>query len=124
VNPHTTVVIVEDNADSREMLRTLLELEGYDAHGAADGAEGLDAIVSLQPDIALVDVGLPGLDGYEVARRARKDAPRTRLIALTGYGQPDDLRHSTAAGFDAHVVKPIDPGALLRLLADSPRRSS
>jgi CheY-like chemotaxis protein len=119
VKRHDTIVLVEDHTDSRKMLRLLLELEGYEVHDASDGGEGLDAIVNLQPDIALVDVGLPGMDGYEVARRARPDAPRTRLIALTGYGQPDDVSRSTAAGFDAHVVKPIDPAALLRLLARS-----
>ena len=119
-----TIVVVEDNADSREVLRLLLEIEGYVVHGAGDGSAGVDAIVNLQPDVALVDVGLPDLDGYEVARRARREAPGTRLIALTGYGQPDDLSRSAAAGFDAHVVKPVDPTRLLRLIAESSRRSS
>lgn len=118
------VVVVEDNADSREMLRMILEFEGYEVHDAGDGADGLAAIVTLRPDIALIDVGLPGLDGSEVARRARTDAPETRLIALTGYGQPDDRNRSAAAGFDAHVLKPVDPTRLLQLLAESFVRSS
>lgn len=111
--------MIEDDTDSREVLRMLLELEGYEVHVAGDGAAGLAAIVTERPDIALVDVGLPGLDGYEVARLARRDAPDTRLIALTGYGQPDDR-----AGFDTHVLKPVDPTRLLRLLAESFARSS
>ena len=75
---------------------------------AVDGPEGLASIRRARPDVALVDVGLPGFDGYEVARRVRAEDKSIRLIALTGYGQPDDRRRALEAGFDAHLVKPVD----------------
>ena len=105
------IVIVEDSGDSREMLRYMLEHAGHDVHEAADGPAGVDAILTIVPDVALVDLGLPGLDGYEVARRVRADqAGRTvRLVALSGYGLPEDVKRSQSAGFDAHLVKPVDP---------------
>jgi signal transduction histidine kinase len=107
------IVIVEDNADAREMLHFALELSGHEVHEAHDGPSGLATILRLRPDVALVDVGLPELDGYEIARQVRKTAGTTiRLIALTGYGQPDDRRHALEAGFDAHLVKPVGPDAL------------
>ena len=114
------ILIVEDNRDSREMLRFLLELAGHDVHEATDGPSGLDALCSLQPDIALVDVGLPGFDGYELARRARQAGCASRLVALTGYGLPDDLRRSREAGFDAHLVKPVDPAELAGVIGSAP----
>jgi len=108
------VVIVEDNADARELLRSALELAGHDVHEAADGPSGLEAIVRLRPDVALIDVGLPGLDGYQLARRARAEAAgAVYLVALTGYGQPEDHRQALESGFDAHLVKPVEPDALL-----------
>jgi signal transduction histidine kinase/CheY-like chemotaxis protein len=107
------VVIVEDNVDAREMLRLALELSGHEVHEADDGPSGLATILRLRPDVALVDVGLPEFDGYEVARQIRKTAGTTiRLIALTGYGQPDDRRQALEAGFDAHLVKPVEPEIL------------
>jgi CheY-like chemotaxis protein len=112
------IVIVEDNADSREMLRVTLELAGHEVQEAHDGPSGLTAILRLQPDVALVDVGLPEFDGYEVARRVRAAAGTSiRLVALTGYGQAADRRQALEAGFDAHVVKPIDPDALQAAIA-------
>jgi CheY-like chemotaxis protein len=111
-------VIVEDNADSREMLRVTLELAGHEVQEAHDGPSGLTAILRLLPDVALVDVGLPEFDGYEVARRVRAAAGTSiRLVALTGYGQAADRRQALEAGFDAHVVKPIDPDALQAAIA-------
>ena len=96
------------------MLRYLLMLDGHEVHEAADGPAGLAAAVRLRPDIAFVDVGLPGLDGYEIARRVRAETGAViRLIALTGYGQPEDRRLSLEAGFDAHIVKPVAPDAVL-----------
>jgi signal transduction histidine kinase len=108
------ILIVEDSRDSRDMLRYLLERAGHEVHEAADGPSGVDAILKVRPDIALVDVGLPGLDGYEVARRVRADeaGAKVRLVALTGYGLPEDHRRSQEAGFDAHLVKPVDPARL------------
>jgi CheY-like chemotaxis protein len=107
------IVIVEDNADAREMLRVALELWGHEVHEAHDGPSGLATIMRLRPDVALVDVGLPEFDGYEVARQVRKSFGTTmRLIALTGYGQPDDRRQALEAGFDAHLVKPVEADTL------------
>jgi PAS domain S-box-containing protein len=118
------VLIVEDNEDSREMLHCILSRAGHEVHEAADGAEGLDAALRLQPDVALVDVGLPLLDGYEVARRIRA-VPERRgmvLVALTGYGLAEDRDRALQAGFDLHLVKPVDPEKLLDVLqAPSPR---
>lgn len=112
------VLIVEDIKDARETLQELLELDGYHVEVAADGPEGLAKLLASPPDIALIDIGLPGLNGYELASRARGDArtARVRLIALTGYGQPEDRARALEAGFDVHVVKPIDPGELERIL--------
>jgi signal transduction histidine kinase/ActR/RegA family two-component response regulator len=108
------ILVVEDNTDAREMLRHLLNLAGHEVHEAADGPTGLGAALRVRPDIALVDVGLPGFDGYELARRVRGSAgPPIYLVALTGYGQPDDRRRAVEAGFDAHLVKPVNPDALL-----------
>jgi CheY-like chemotaxis protein len=115
------VVIVEDNEDARRMLRHLLERAGHEVHEAADGPAGLDRTLSLRPDAAVVDIGLPGLDGYELARRVRAAGDREiLLVAVTGYGQPGDRQRSSEAGFDAHLTKPVDPRALDTLLANLP----
>jgi signal transduction histidine kinase/CheY-like chemotaxis protein len=108
VHESVRIVLVEDNVDIRETLTELLVLDGYWVEGAADGPQGLTRILSEVPSVALIDVGLPGFDGYELARRARShlgDAPV--LIAMTGYGQPDDRARAFEAGFDDHVVKPV-----------------
>lgn len=117
------ILLVEDNDDSREMLRTLLRLRGHEIHEATDGPSGIKMAVSVTPDLAFIDVGLPGCDGYEVARALRTSAESqgAALIALTGYGQPDDRRRALEAGFDAHIVKPIDPGTLLAVIASHGR---
>ena len=113
------VLIVEDNDDAREMLQTMLELQRHTVRAAADGPAGIEAALEFEPDIALIDVGLPGLDGYEVARylRATGGAKRLRLIAITGYGLPKDADRAREAGFDAHVVKPVHPDRLAQILA-------
>jgi two-component system, sensor histidine kinase len=112
------VLVVEDNADSREMLATSLRLAGHEVCEAADGPAGIEAAGSREPDVAIVDIGLPGVDGFEVARRIRAGtAGRTRLVALTGYGLPEDQQRAREAGFDAHVTKPVDPKVLLERLA-------
>ena len=113
------VLIVEDNADARDMLRYMLEAGGQDVAEAADGHEALRAVREFRPDIALIDIGLPGMDGFEVARliRAGAGTARLRLIALTGYGQPTDRQRARDAGFDEHLVKPVDPTRLLDLIA-------
>ena len=116
--PSRHILLVEDNPDVRDTLRALLELDGHQVEVAPDGTWGVELAVALQPDIALVDIGLPGLDGYQVARqvRAALNGSTMRLIAMTGYGQPEDRRRALEAGFDAHLVKPVDLEALNRLL--------
>ena len=115
------VLLIEDCRDAREMFRMMLELAGHTVYEAADGVRGLEVFNAEHPDVAIVDIGLPGLDGYEVARRIRQQlAGRPMLlIALTGYGFPSDYADSAAAGFDHHLVKPLDPDQLERLLGDS-----
>lgn len=112
------VLIVEDNADVRSMLHTLLTLEGHDVQEAANGSQGLGWLTSGSFDVALIDIGLPGIDGYEVARRARASCGERcpRLVALTGYGRASDRAAVKAAGFDDHLVKPCNPEDLLRVL--------
>ena len=107
------ILVVEDNPDSREMLKALLEGAGHQVRVANDGPGGVEAARLHRPDLALIDLGLPGFDGYEVARQIRRDLGRNiRLIAVTGYGQAED-RHMTAeAGFDMHLVKPVSPEQL------------
>ncbi len=111
------VLIIEDNEDASEMLRIYLERMGHEVFVANDGAEGVQMASRIQPEIALVDLGLPSLDGLEVARHIRRQPHQPRhLVALTGYGQPEDRQRCLAAGFDSHLVKPIDPLRLLDLL--------
>ncbi|HET6281415.1 MAG TPA: chemotaxis protein CheB [Polyangia bacterium] len=114
-----TIMIVEDNADSREMLCELLELQGFKCHPAENGAAALALLDHLRPDVAILDVGLPEIDGFELARRirARRELAHACLIALTGYGQPSDRAIGREAGFDAHLVKPVRVERLLELLA-------
>ena len=112
------VLVIEDNADAREMLRIALELDGHRVETAADGTSGVETALRTTPDLVLVDIGLPGLDGYAVARQLRAVlGHRVTLVALTGYGQSEDRRRTSEAGFDAHLVKPVDPDVLSRALA-------
>ena len=108
------ILLVEDNADARDMLLALLTLDRHEVVTAADGPAGVDAALRLRPDVALVDIGLPGLNGYEVARRIRatESGRAIKLIALTGYGQSEDMRQAREAGFDLHLVKPVEPTRL------------
>jgi two-component system CheB/CheR fusion protein len=112
------IVLVEDMEDNRTMLKSILELDGHEVIAAENGEAGCKAILANVPDVALIDIGLPGIDGYEVARRVRSDPAcnSVRLIALTGYGQKSDIANAFAAGFDAHLVKPIDPSELATVL--------
>src|SRR6266849_3029969 len=116
--PPRRIVVVEDHADAREMLQILLTLDGHHVEVAADGRASLDLILDAQPEVALVDVGLPELDGYEVARHVRRTSGSTmiRLIALTGYGQPYDRTLAQEPGFDLHLTKPVEPKELRRAL--------
>ena len=120
-----SILIIEDHDDAREALRALLELEGHSVEAAASGPRGVEMAQARMPDIALVDIGLPEVDGYEVARRLRTlKSGRPYLIALTGYGQPDDVKRARDAGFDAHLLKPVDPDALAKILSAVPRTTS
>jgi two-component system CheB/CheR fusion protein len=113
------VLLVEDNPDTAESLTMLLELLGHRLRAAHDGVAALDAARANIPDVMLVDIGLPGMDGYEVARRVRRD-PQLKdvvLVALTGYGREEDKQQAMAAGFDYHLVKPVAPDALHGLVA-------
>jgi CheY-like chemotaxis protein len=100
------LLVVEDNVDARQTLRTLLEALGHEVHEAADGEAGVAAALERRPDLVFVDIGLPRLDGYEVARRLRAAKSGVRLVALTGYGREDDLQRARDAGFDEHLLKP------------------
>jgi signal transduction histidine kinase/ActR/RegA family two-component response regulator len=115
------IVIVDDSPDNLVSLQDLLECLGHRVDAAADGLQAVDRIVALEPEIAIVDIGLPGIDGHEVARRVRKAiGGSVYLIALTGYGQAEDVERATSAGFDAHVAKPADIDALQRLIEARP----
>jgi CheY-like chemotaxis protein len=110
VTPGLSILVVEDNGDGREMLRVMLEVDGHHVRVAEDGPGGVEMARAARPDVALIDIGLPGFDGYEVSRRIRQEMGTSiRLVALTGYGQADDHRRSDEAGFDAHLVKPVTP---------------
>ncbi len=124
--PSLRVLVVEDNPDGRESLRDLLEIWGHNVELAENGPQGVEKALAVLPDVALVDIGLPGLDGNEVAQRIRAalDGDRMALIAMTGYGQPEDRRRAIQAGFDAYLVKPVDPGDLSRMLLELGRPSA
>jgi len=116
------ILVAEDNADTREILRTMLEGDGHEVYVAGDGPSGLETARAVRPDVALIDIGLPGLDGYEVGRQIRQEehGKFIRLVAVTGYGQAGDRARSRDAGFDVHLVKPVAPeqlrGALVGVL--------
>jgi CheY-like chemotaxis protein len=118
--PHPRhILIIEDGPDARHALGRLLEIWGHHVELAEDGTRGVERAIASRPEVALIDIGLPGLNGYEVARRVRQVlGNKIRLIALTGYGQPDDQERTRAAGFDQHLVKPVNPKLLSRLLQD------
>jgi CheY-like chemotaxis protein len=114
--PARRVLIVEDNDDARETLRTLLEGAGHEVCESTDGQAALEAAARFAPDAVVIDIGLPRLDGYELARRLRQRGVATRLVALTGYGRTEDKQRAQEAGFDAHLVKPVTLDELQRAL--------
>ena len=123
---HLRVLVVEDNRDSAESLRRLLELCGYAVTIAETAKEGLDAAKSILPDVILCDIGLPDSDGFSLARALRKypETSAVRLIAVTAYGKDEDKEQSKKAGFALHLLKPVSPGTLLRVLEEVPRPTS
>jgi CheY-like chemotaxis protein/two-component sensor histidine kinase len=123
------VLVVDDNSDAAHLVAEVLESLGHETRVAFDGPAALDLVVDFRPDVALLDIGLPLMDGYELARQlVALDGERPLLIAITGYGQASDHDRSRAAGFDAHLVKPVDVDALTalvdRLLAGRPGRAA
>lgn len=113
------ILIIEDDPDGRAALRMQLQTAGHDVYEAATGREGIEAAARVQPDVVLLDIGLPGLDGYQVAERLRSPDGHPRLIAITGYGQPGDRERARSAGIDRHLVKPVDASELNRLLEEA-----
>lgn len=113
------ILLVEDNSDARQALKDLLELWGHQVEVAQDGLGGVAVALEARPDLALVDIGLPGLDGYRVAQELRaRVGEEIRLVAITGYGGPEDRHRALQAGFDHHLVKPVKPDELGRLITD------
>jgi CheY-like chemotaxis protein len=112
------VLVVDDSKDTLDSLAMLLRLNGHEVLTADSGPAGLQAALAETPDVVLLDLGLPGIDGYEVAQHILEKTDKLLLIAMTGYGQPEDRERSKAAGFEYHLVKPIDPVKLQELLVE------
>ena len=112
------ILVVDDNLDSAESLALLLGLQGHEVRTAADGPEAIETARSFRPEIVFLDIGLPRMDGYEVARRMRAEPGLAGavLIAITGYGREEDVRQAMESGFDRHLVKPLDFAQLETLL--------
>jgi CheY-like chemotaxis protein len=119
------ILIIEDNEDYAEGLQTVFELYGHDAAVASSGAAGLEAALRRPPDVVVCDIGLPEMDGFEIARTLRRTPQTARicLIAVTGYGSDEDRRRVEKAGFDAHLVKPVEAAEILNVIA-AKRRST
>ena len=113
------VLVVDDNVDSAQSLSILLKLKGHEVHMAHSGQEALELAARHHPEVVLLDIGLPGMNGYEVARvlRSRPETEKAQLIALTGFGQEDDRRRAMEAGFDSHLTKPVDLEVLYSMIA-------
>jgi CheY-like chemotaxis protein len=114
--------LIDDNPDLRMTLELLLSEDGYDVVSTDSGISGLDRIDEFQPEVAIIDIGLPGMDGYEVARAIRRKpiGAHIYLIALTGFGQHEDRKNAFEAGFNMHVTKPVELSKLERLLEQRP----
>jgi len=120
------IVVVDDNRDAAESMAILMELWGHEVKRAYDGSRAIEISVRDRPQVIFLDIGLPGMDGYEVAGRLRErpETARAVLVAVTGYGQEEDRRRSRSAGFDHHLVKPVAPETLRLLLSSlEPGRS-
>jgi CheY-like chemotaxis protein len=118
------ILLVEDNDDVRESLRAALVLRGHEVDAVSGGAEAFQRAQRRPPDVALIDLGLPHLDGFEVARRVRSANSATAIIALTGYGQPQDVQRVREAGFDLHLIKPVSVERVCEAIADLARPES
>jgi CheY-like chemotaxis protein len=120
------ILVVDDNRDAADSLGVVLALHGMETRTAHDGFAALEALDEFRPSVILLDLGLPGIDGYEVAQRVRQHphGRRATIIALTGWGQERDRQRSAAVGFDHHLVKPVDTEALRQLLANLPAETA
>jgi CheY-like chemotaxis protein len=117
------VLLVDDNIDAAHAMKHVLELSGHRVTLAHDGPGALAAAAADPPELVLLDIGLPGMDGYTVAARLREAGlDRAAMVAVTGYGQEEDLHRSTAAGFDHHLVKPVDGSVLRKIIAEASTR--
>jgi len=118
--PKLRVLVVDDNLDAVETLAMLLDLWGHDVRSARDGPTALETAAAHRPDVVLLDISLPGMSGYEVAQelRGKPELARTVLVAMTGYGQVEDKKQTLSAGFTLHLVKPVEPDVLQKLLSD------
>jgi CheY-like chemotaxis protein len=116
--PQLRILVVDDNIDSAESLAVLLRLSGHEVATVACGTDALTYSVDFQPRVVILDIGLPDIDGYEVARRLREmpEMRHAKLVAVTGYGQDEDRKHSRMAGFDYHFLKPVDFDAISEVL--------
>jgi CheY-like chemotaxis protein/nitrogen-specific signal transduction histidine kinase len=125
--PRRRILVVDDNVAVADSLAVVMGLDGHDVQIAYDGSAALDVAASFQPEVTLLDIGMPGMDGYEVAKQLRRrfgNGQTMQLIALTGYGQDEHRVRSEQAGFDAHLVKPVDLHTLEKLLAEIPARAT
>jgi CheY-like chemotaxis protein len=120
--PARRILVVDDNVDAAESLAMLLQVCGHETHVVHDGLAALEAADRLRPDVILLDIGLPKMNGFEACRRIRQSpwGHKVVLIALTGWGQDVDRRRSQESGFDHHIVKPVEHAALVKLLAPTP----
>jgi DNA-binding response OmpR family regulator len=124
-SPPLRVLVVDDNRDAADMLATLLRFDGHDTQTVHDGLDAVEATLKLRPHLVLLDIGLPRLSGYDVARMIREQNTREDrpvLVAVTGWGQTEDRRRSQEAGFHTHLVKPVNEVALRALVANVGRR--
>lgn len=110
------VLVVEDNPDAAELLGEMLSRAGHDVSVVNDPESALAELATFEPDVAVLDIGLPGMDGYELALRVRRQS-KCRLVALTGYGEDQDRERRDAAGFESYLVKPVDARRLLQIVA-------
>jgi len=119
--PHRRILLVDDDLDAVESMRLLLEISGHEVYGVYDGASAIEAAPRLAPDMALIDIGLPGVGGHEVAKQIRRDRNGDKIVlaALTGYGTDEDRKQSREAGFDYHLAKPLAFDDLQSLLSNT-----
>jgi len=116
------VLVIDDHADAADGMAMLVSAMGGESRAAYNGENGLKQVLEFHPDVVLLDISMPGIDGYETCRRIRRDMGESVfVIAVTGWGQDEDIAEAARAGFNAHVTKPVDPTSLMRLLTDTLR---